>query len=178
MQQIHTLFLDRDGVINKENEGDYIKTVEAFEFLPGVVRAIADASKIYDYVIVVTNQRGIGRNLMTEQDLENIHKHMLYEITKAGGRIDKIYYAPSPDKKHPYRKPNPGMAFAAQQDFPNIDFEHAEMVGNNISDMCFGKAVGMRTIFLHTTQEAQSLPHDWIDEQYDSLASFIATKKK
>lgn len=178
MQIIKTLFLDRDGVINKENEGDYIKSVAEFEFLPGVLEAIAEASKIYDYILIATNQRGIGRNLMSEQDLHDIHADMLAKINEAGGRIDDIFFAPSPDKKHPYRKPNPGMALAAKEKFPEIDFLHAEMVGNNISDMCFGKAVGMRTIFLHTTQEAKVLPHDWIDEQYDSLASFIATKKK
>lgn len=178
MQTIKTLFLDRDGVINRENEGDYIKSVSEFEFLPGVLEAIAEASKIYKYIFIATNQRGIGRNLMTEQDLHEIHSFMVTKINEAGGRIDDIYFAPSPDKKHPYRKPNPGMAHAAKEKFPEVDFLHAEMVGNNISDMCFGKAVGMRTIFLHTTQDPQTLPHDWIDEQYDSLTSFIESKKK
>ncbi|MNL72401.1 D-glycero-alpha-D-manno-heptose-1,7-bisphosphate 7-phosphatase [compost metagenome] len=71
------------------------------------------------------------------------------------------------------RKPNTGMALRAQEDFKEIDFAQSVMIGNNYSDMKFGKNMGMKTIFLHTTQSAQELPNEWIDEQYDSLASWM-----
>lgn len=170
-----TLFLDRDGVINRENEGDYIKSVSEFEFLPGALEAIAIAAQHFDYIFIATNQRGIGREVMTVPDLDAIHAHMLTAIQAAGGKIDNIYYAPSPDKKHPYRKPNIGMATHAKEDFPDIDFEHALMIGNNISDMVFGRMAGMKTVFLHTTQPPQEMPHEWINEQYDSLLSWAKT---
>lgn len=170
-----SLFLDRDGVINRENEGDYIKSIEEFEFLPGVLEALQIAKQHFDYIFIVTNQRGIGRELMTEEDLHAIHEHMQSALREVGVSIDKIYFAPSPDKKHPYRKPNIGMATHAKQDFPAIDFEHAMMIGNNISDMVFGRMAGMKTVFLHTTQPPQEMPHEWINEQYDSLLSWAKT---
>jgi histidinol phosphatase-like enzyme len=73
------------------------------------------------------------------------------------------------------RKPNTGMALKAQEDFKDIDFARSVMIGNNYSDMKFGRSMGMKTVFLHTTQPAQELPNEWIDEQYDSLASWIKT---
>jgi histidinol phosphatase-like enzyme len=96
--------------------------------------------------------------MMTAEDLQVIHEKMIAEIVLAGGRIDRIYYADSLDNDHPLRKPNPGMAFAAQADFPGIDFSRALMVGNNISDMEFGKNAGMYTSLPATTQPDQPSP--------------------
>jgi D-glycero-D-manno-heptose 1,7-bisphosphate phosphatase len=168
-----TLFLDRDGVINKEQEGDYIRKISEFEFLPGVLDALKIANAIFDYIIVVTNQRGIGRGLMMEEDLFAIHDYMMKGITKSGGRIDKIYYASTPDKKHPYRKPNIGMGLHAKEDFPNIDFSNAYMIGNNLSDMYFGKGLKMQTILLHTTIPPQEMPNPIIDFQFATLYDAI-----
>jgi len=166
------LFLDRDGVINKEKKGSYIFHKEEFIFYEGVLKAIARLSGIFDYLIIVTNQRGIGRGLMTEAQLHEIHRHLKDRVENAGGRIDAIYFAPHIDSDHPQRKPNTGMALAAQKDFPDIDFKESVMVGNNLSDMQFGKAMGMKTIFLHSTREKISLPHELIDEQYASLEDY------
>ena len=88
------LFLDRDGVINKRVEGDYIKKWEEFEFLPGVLEALHIFSGVFDKIFVVTNQQGIGKGLMTEIDLEHIHDEMIQEIKINGGRINKIYHSP------------------------------------------------------------------------------------
>lgn len=175
---VKTLFLDRDGVINRENEGDYIRKISEFEFLPGVTEALRSANTLFDRIIVVTNQRGIGRGLMMEEDLHAIHEKMLREINTAGGRIDKIYFAATPDKKHPYRKPNTGMGLHAREDYPEINFENAWMVGNNISDMYFGRGLQMKTVFLHTTLPPQEMPNPLIDYQYDSLLAFISAYEK
>ena len=64
-----TLFLDRDGVINRKLEGDYVKTIEEFEFLPNSLKAIVAFSNYFHKIIVVTNQQGISKKLMTENDL-------------------------------------------------------------------------------------------------------------
>lgn len=167
-----TLFLDRDGVINKEHEGDYIRKISEFEFLPGVLSAMPILAKLFDCIVIVTNQRGIGRGLMLEEDLLAIHEKMQKEVTAVGGRIDQIYYAMTPDKKHPYRKPNVGMGLHAKEDNPLIDFNHSIMVGNNMSDMYFGKGLEMQTVFVHTTQPMQEMPNPLIDFQFDSLYSF------
>lgn len=175
---VRTLFLDRDGVINKENEGDYIRKISEFEFLPNVPEALEIANQLFDRIIVVTNQRGIGRKLMMEEDLYAIHEKMNKLINASGGRIDKIYFAATPDKKHPYRKPNIGMGLHAKEDFPEIDFSNAYMVGNNISDMYFGKGLNMKTVFVHTTLPPQEMPNPMIDFQFDSLYSFIQSLKQ
>lgn len=163
------LFLDRDGVINVENEGSYIFTKDEFEFYKGAKQALANASLLFDYTFVVTNQRGVGRGYMTEADLHEIHAHLTTEIQDAGGRLHQVYFATAMDSNHPMRKPNTGMALKALEDFPEIDFSKSLMIGNNLSDMQFGKSMGMRTVFLHTTQPKLALPHPLADEQHASL---------
>lgn len=165
------LFLDRDGVINEEKDGSYIFHKDEFVFYQGAVSALVRLSAAFDYVFIVTNQRGVGRGFMTEAALLEIHDHLTEEVVRAGGRIDRVYFAPAVESDHSHRKPNIGMGLDAQKDFPDIDFSQSIMVGNNLSDMQFGKTLGMKTVFLHTTQPAFALPHPLIDEQYDSLQS-------
>ncbi len=169
------LFLDRDGVINKEKEESYIFNLHEFEFYPNALQAVVHLSKLFDYIFIVTNQRGIGRGLMTTEQLSEIHDFLKNTVCDNGGKIDAIFFAPSSDKNHPDRKPNTGMALQAQQTFSDIDFKQSIMVGNNLSDMQFGKSMQMQTVFLSTTQSAFELPHPLIDLQYDSLFSFAAT---
>jgi D-glycero-D-manno-heptose 1,7-bisphosphate phosphatase len=165
-----TLFLDRDGVINIENEGSYILNVEAFHFYEGAIEAIATFSKVFKRVIVVTNQKCIGKKLITHNELAAIHKHMLQHITNAGGKIDAIFYCPELDDKHPCRKPNCGMAYEAQIAFPGeIDFSKSIMIGNNLSDMKFGKAVQMKTVFLTTTKPFPQQEDTYIDAHFALL---------
>ena len=70
-----TLFLDRDGVINKKLENDYVKTIDEFEFLPQVLEAIKQFSSHFQKIVIVTNQQGISKKLMTENDLEKVHQY-------------------------------------------------------------------------------------------------------
>ncbi len=144
-----SLFLDRDGVINKRLMDDYVKTIEEFEFLPDVPESLGKLSEIFGKIFVITNQRGIARELMTEDDLNNIHEYMISEINKANGRVDKVYFCPHDrDESCGCRKPEPGMAIKAQQDFPEIDFNKSIMVGDTSSDIEFGRNAGMYTIKL------------------------------
>jgi histidinol-phosphate phosphatase family protein len=169
------LFLDRDGVINEEKEGSYIFHKGEFVFYDGVVEALVQLSRRFDYIFIVTNQRGVGRGYMTEAALLGIHDHLTEEVVRAGGRIDRIYFAPFTDSNHSHRKPNTGMALDALRDFPDIEFEKSVMVGNNLSDMQFGKSMNMKTVFLYTTQPRFHDPHHLIDEQYASLKEWNDT---
>jgi D-glycero-alpha-D-manno-heptose 1-phosphate guanylyltransferase len=167
-----TLFLDRDGVINEDKVGSYIFTPDEFIFtkeMPGHFKKFAEKFK---YIIVVTNQRGVGRELMTEKSLADIHKKMVKGINEAGGRIDAIYYCTAVDNKHPDRKPNPGMIVKAKNRFADIDLSKSLMIGNNISDMQLGRNAGIYTVFVRTTQPDMQLPHPDIDILFDSLADF------
>lgn len=153
----NTLFIDRDGVINKHLPGDYVKNWEEFEFLPGVLEAFVQLAKAFSRIIVVTNQRGVGRGLMTEVDLQDIHQRMVSEIVHAGGRLDRIYCCIDTNKDSPNRKPNSGMALQAQKDFPEIIFKESIMVGDSKSDMEFGERLGMKTILIKPTVHPRSL---------------------
>lgn len=164
-----TLFLDRDGVINKEIIGSYVTTPEEFEFCEGAQQAIQTLSEIFGKVVVVTNQRGVGRGLMTIDTLRQIHGVMRQGINATGGRIDKVYAATAVADDDHNRKPNVGMGLQAREDFPEIDFHKSVMVGNSLSDMEFGKRLAMHTVFLTSKHEPYPMPHDLIDEQFASL---------
>ena len=167
-----TLFLDRDGVINKDKPGSYIFNAGEFHFYPGVLNAFKLFAEKFGRIIVVTNQRGIGKGLMTEADLSSIHSKMLGAINSEGVHIDAIYYCTSLSNTAFERKPNPGMAVRAKNDFPDIDFNKSIMVGNNISDMLFGKNAGMYTVFVKTTNPGQIFPHPDTDLNFDTLPDF------
>lgn len=164
-----TLFLDRDGVINIEAEDDYIKTPSAFFFLDHVPEAMAMFGKLFGEIFVVTNQKGVGKGLMTEDDLQDIHRHMLREINRAGGRVTQVYYCTALENDHPDRKPQPGMAFKAQAAYPHIDFSKSVMVGNTMSDMAFGRAAGMYTVFIQSSKPMPEIPHPDIDAVFPGL---------
>lgn len=164
-----TLFLDRDGVINHEKKLDYILHRGEFKFYDGVKEAMAVFNQLFGHIIIVTNQRGIGKKMMTDEDLHDIHHLMVDEIDLHGGRIDRIYYCSSMDNDCYERKPNPGMAYQAQRDFTNINFSKSIIVGNNLSDMQFGRNAGMVTIFVTTTNPDVELPNPLIDYAFPNL---------
>jgi D-glycero-alpha-D-manno-heptose 1-phosphate guanylyltransferase len=170
-----TLFLDRDGVINEEKLGEYVLHWEEFIFSKGVLETFRKLTERFGKVIVVSNQRGVGKQLMTEADLQTIHLEMQREVGIVGGKIDKIYYCTEKADTCFNRKPNPGMALQAKKDFPDIDFSKSIMVGNKPSDMRFGRAAGMFTVFVATTNPDQPYPHPDIDLRFDSLSDFAET---
>lgn len=169
---MRALFLDRDGVINREKKDSYIFNSTEFHFYEGAEEALAKLSHLFDYLIIVTNQRGVGRGLMTVGQLDEIHDYLKKAIEHLGGKIDAIYFAPQIETDHPQRKPNIGMALEAKKDFPDIDFSESIMAGNNLTDMKFGKNIGMKTIFIASTQKRFPLPHPLIDSQFDSLKNW------
>lgn len=167
-----TLFLDRDGVINKELPGDYVKRLDEFIFEPGAVEAIAVLSKLFGAIYIVTNQRGVGIGVMTEDDLHTIHSEMQKEIERAGGKIDGIYYCIDADRKSPMRKPRPGMALKAKVEHPEIDFSKTIMAGNSASDMEFGRAAGITTVFIDDKKGRNGHKDETMDYIFLTLKDF------
>ena len=165
-----TLFLDRDGVINKKIDNDYVKQWIEFEFIEGVLDALKFLNTVFGNIIVVTNQQGIGKNLYRKEDLEIIHKNMLYEIAYHGGKIDKVYFSPYLKREnHPYRKPGIGMALKAKEDISTINFKQSIMVGDSMSDMEFGRNAGMKTIYI----SEEITENDKIDFNFKSLNELV-----
>ncbi len=166
-----TLFLDRDGVINRRPPNDYVKDWAEFQFLPGVLDALPLLSKRFRYIVVVTNQQGIGKKLMTAEDLEDIHDQMIKEVKSAGGHLDAIYFCPDlVTKAANCRKPGLTMARTAQKEFPGINFEKSIMVGDTVTDMQFGKAAGMITVLVGNPDE--NMPSGIVDLRFESLFEF------
>jgi|SRR5579862_1550635 len=143
-----TIFLDRDGVINRKRpEGDYVKSWEEFEFLPGALEGLCLLSAGASRLIVVTNQRGIARGRMSERDLTDIHRKMLAAIRQAGGRIDAIYYCPH-EGACECRKPRSGLFLRAKADFPEIEFTDSTLVGDAIADLEAAFRLGCRAVLV------------------------------
>lgn len=168
-----TLFLDRDGVINVRLIDDYVKNINEFEFLPGVLEAFRIFAEKFGRIIIVTNQQGVGKGLMTLQDVDSVHDYMLKEVENQKGRVDKIYVCPQlksdPDN---FRKPSPRMAYMAQHDFPEIDLEKSVMIGDSNSDIEFGKNAGMFTILIGD-EPVKCKP----DSKFESLLKFAKILK-
>jgi len=140
-------FLDRDGVINrKAPEGQYVTRWEDFEFLPRVAEAIALLERAGFSVIVISNQRGVAKGLLTVAELELIHQRMLKQLAGADAHLTAIYYCPHDSGPScSCRKPAPGMLFQAAREH-RIDLASSWMVGDSDIDMEAGKAAGCRTV--------------------------------
>ncbi len=135
------VFLDRDGVINKDSP-DYIKNWSEFEFLPGSIEAIKLLSNNQHPVIVITNQSMINRNLSTLDNLEFIHAMMKNAIQKEGGEIKDIFCCPHlPEEDCECRKPKPGLIFQALKKY-EINIEKSVMIGDRAKDIECAKRAG------------------------------------
>lgn len=168
-----SLFLDRDGVINVRKMDAYVLKPDDFIFREEVVESINRLASLFGPVVVVTNQQGIGKDLMTEDDLKAIHAKMINAIEEEGGRIDKVYFCPELKEAHSFqRKPSPGMALRAKKEFPAIHFKKSVMVGDTISDMKFGKRLKMTTVFIGENKKEISLNHNLIDYAFAGLKEF------
>ena len=159
---MRAVFLDRDGVINrKAPEGDYIKRWEEFDFLPGVAEAIKSLNENHFKVFVVTNQRGIAKGLMDEDDLQRIHARMKDELRKAGAVIDGIYYCPHEKDSCACRKPEPGMFLEAKKDFPEISFSDSFVIGDSFSDMEAGNKLSCKCILIAQSHRVVDSSVQW-----------------
>lgn len=164
-----SIFLDRDGVINEKLENDYVKSWDEFIFKHGALEAIAGLGKIVGHIFIVTNQRGVGLGKMTEDELNEIHNQMLASIEVTSGKIDKIYHCRDTDDSSLYRKPNTGMGLLAKQEYPEIEFSKSIMVGDSISDMEFGKKLGMKCVLINSNNEIEKKV-DYVN--FNSLLEF------
>ena len=165
MYNLNTLFLDRDGVINKKLEGRYVRKFSEFTFMQGALQAISQLSNIFCRIIIITNQQGISKRIMSESDLKNLHIQMLERIEESGGVIDKIYYCPHLEELDCMcRKPKPGMIQKAIHDFPDIIIENSYLVGDSDSDIKAGKAMNLKTVKVNNNYTLAKWTLDLIGE--------------
>lgn len=148
------VFLDRDGTINIEKE--YLYQAKDFEFIPGAPEAVRLLNRAGIMVVVVTNQSGVARGYYTEEDVENLHRHIDRELERSGAHVDCWLYCPHhPAGRGSYalpcscRKPLPGMLQEAAARY-DIDLENSTMIGDKLADIEAGLAAGCRTILVRS----------------------------
>lgn len=146
---LQTVFLDRDGVLNRKMpEGRYVTVWEEFELLPGVVEAIRRLNLAAIRVIVVSNQRGIALGRTSIAAVKAIHERFQKVLQAEGAHIDGIYFCPHPKNSCRCRKPLPGLFEQASHHFPQIAAETSAIIGDSLSDVQFGRNLGMLTVFI------------------------------
>lgn len=141
-------------------------------FVMEALEALEIIAHRFENIFIVTNQRGVGRNIMTLSDLEDVHKQMLSEIKLNGGRIDKIFYCTDLSNDSINRKPNTGMAFQAKDQFENVVFENSILVGNSKSDIYFGDKLDMTTVLVGDKYDRSETIYDIADFNYQNLLIF------
>ncbi len=176
---MRAVFLDRDGVINEDRD-DYVKNVRelrVFPFAPDAVRRINEAGYA---VVVVSNQQGVAKGLISEDDLRAMQDEINRRVESAGGRISAFYYC-----KHlasqgcECRKPQPGMLLTAAKDL-GIDLSQSVMIGDTERDMLAGKSAGCGTILVLTggltAENAESMPctPDFVADDLSKAADHLA----
>lgn len=174
------VFLDRDGTINVEK--DYLYQIKDFEFIPGTEEAIHLLNQAGFMVIVVTNQSGVARGYYTEEDVENLHRHIDRELGNYGAHVDAWYYCPHHTSgRGSYalpcscRKPFPGMLRKAAERY-GIDLGNSFMIGDKLADLEAGLAAGCSTILVRTgygAKEEQQLTNSTV--VCDDLLSAVKT---
>ena len=143
-----TLFLDRDGTLI--HDPGYLKDPQQVRLLPGVGRALAQLQQQGCYLVLVSNQSGIGRGLITEDEALQVHRQVLACLTRYGVRLDATYYCTHrPVEACTCRKPMPGMLLRAAMEH-HIDLTRAFMIGDKPSDIVAGIRAGCQTIWLTT----------------------------
>jgi D-glycero-D-manno-heptose 1,7-bisphosphate phosphatase len=142
------IFLDRDGTLNEEI--NYLGRVEDFRWLPGAPQAVRILNDQGWAVVLITNQSGIGRGYYTEQDALAVHQHIQAELAQVGAHLDAILYCPhQPDEHCPCRKPQAYLFEQAARDL-DLDLAHSYAIGDKLSDLEPGQALGCQTILVLT----------------------------
>ena len=149
------VFLDRDGTINEEME--FVCSPDELHLITGAANAIYRLNASGLVTCVISNQSGIARGFLTEDDLVRIHQKLERELSFENARVDRIYHCPHhpTEGKPPYniscpcRKPRDGMLQAAKRDF-SLDLNRSFIVGDRIVDIQAGKSVGAQTILVLT----------------------------
>lgn len=156
MNHARAIFLDRDGVINV-NRVDNVRAWEQFVFERGVLRALEKVAQTDFRLIVITNQSGIARQHMTEATVQQIHRQMIGEIARAGGRIDRVYYCPHiAEDECTCRKPSPEMVLRGRDEF-SLDLAQSYLIGDWVDDIRAARNAGVFPLLVRTGRGESAL---------------------
>ncbi|OGS48289.1 MAG: hypothetical protein A3K68_03595 [Euryarchaeota archaeon RBG_16_68_13] len=172
-----TVFLDRDGVINRGREG-YVRTPDHFEFLPGAIDGMHRLADAGWRLVIVTNQDAIAWKLLPHAQLRRIHEKMIQGLRRRGVEIDEIYYCPHRlGAECSCRKPRPGMLLAAARDL-GVNPRCAWMIGDKVLDVATGHAFGCRTAWVGPKEWRARFREDIRPWRPDVVADDLAAAAK
>jgi D-glycero-D-manno-heptose 1,7-bisphosphate phosphatase len=172
---IRTVFLDRDGVINrKAPEGAYVSHWDEFHPLPGVAEAVRALNESGRLTFLVSNQRGVSLGLYTVADVETLHHRMAAWLGEHGAHLDGYFFCPHGKNECTCRKPLPGLFEQAFALHPEADAASSVMIGDSLSDIQAGQRLGMRTIFIEGEPERQKAGAKEASTLADATAASLA----
>ena len=170
------LFVDRDGVINRQIIGDYVRNWTQFEWLPSSEHALNELRAWAPHLVVVTNQQGVGKGLMTEDEVVTIHQNLLREVASSGAAIDCFLVCPHLETARcACRKPNPGLVLGWLEANPEVDPSLSVMVGDSASDFEMARNVAAVTGGCASIRIGHTSPPGGVDATFDSLWDFANT---
>lgn len=175
------IFLDRDGIINKDYE--YVYKIEKFEIIKGVFESLIELQKNNYLLFIVTNQSGIGRGFYSEKDFEKLNKYMIELFEKKGIKINSVEYCPhyidSKNEKYKLdcncRKPNIGMFKKISKKY-KIDIQNSYMIGDKKSDIEFGNKSKLKTILISSKNNLNYGQKNICNNLYDATFNVILKK--
>jgi D-glycero-alpha-D-manno-heptose 1-phosphate guanylyltransferase len=148
-EKLGSLFLDRDGIINEKIENGYVLKWEDFVFNESIFEIIKGSRAYFDRIFIVTNQRCVGKGLISAETLNQIHISMMNQVEERDGVIDKIYYCPDLNESSFDRKPNEGMFLKAKSEFSDVNFEKSNwLIGDSLTDLIPAKKLKIKTVFV------------------------------
>lgn len=169
----HAVFLDRDGTLN-EDPG-YISDPEKVVLFPDTGRALAMLKQYGFLLIVISNQSGIARGMMTSKEVDAVNEKLNTLLSEYKARIDAFYYCPAhPDYSSvedcDCRKPSPKLVIEAAKEF-NVDLQKSYFIGDSVSDIQCGKNAGLKTILVRTGKGEESFS---ILQKENNFPTFVA----
>ena len=143
------VLLDRDGVVNEDRD-DYVKNIRELRVFPQVPDCIKRLNDAGYRVIVVSNQQGVAKGLISEDDLQAIEDEITRQVASVGAKISGFYYCKHLSSQHcSCRKPRTGMLTQAAREH-GIDLNESFLVGDTEKDMIAGKGAGCKTVLVLT----------------------------
>lgn len=153
-------------------EGDYLSDPNRVSLLPGAARGIATLNRLGIHIVIVTNQRGIGRGLMTEDDLQLVNRRVIELLAEGGATVDAIFHCPHLEGECDCRKPLSGMFLKAEAEVPGVRIAGAAMIGDSPLDVQAGRKLDLTSVLIgrdKTGQEDADLVVDSLEEAVEAL---------
>ncbi len=169
------VFFDRDGIVNRDpHPKRYVEQPDEFHIFPAFIESLRVANEKGFAAVVITNQKGVGVGVMTQQALDAIHAKLFAAIRDAGLKLHDLYFCTSTDDAHPHRKPNPGMLLAAAQKH-SLDLSRSWMIGDKERDITTGRRAGCKTVRVCLPEKLIKTPTaaDFYLDSIEKLPDFL-----